>query len=133
MENQMSKRSKASMIAIVVCLGMFLAAPAIAQSPMGATTQDATSQHHQRLYQMMKDMTREMGAMTEQMSRSELSPEQRAQMGRRMGLMSAMMRRMSGLAARPAMKEAEWQKQMDQMRKQMDELMGASSMKPGAK
>jgi hypothetical protein len=129
----MSKKTKASMTAIVVCLGMFLTAPVIAQSPLGATTQDVTSQHHQRIYQMMKDMTQEMGAMTEQMSRGELTPEQRAQMGRRMGLMSTMMRRMSGLEARPAMKEAEWQKQMNQMRKQMDEMMRDSSMKPGAK
>jgi hypothetical protein len=36
------------------------------------------------------------------------------------------MRRMSGLMARPAMKEAELAKQMNEMRKQMDDLMRES-------
>jgi len=44
-----------------------------------------------------------------------------------------MMRRMSGLEARPAMKEAKWLQQMDQMRQQMDTIMGAPSIKPLAK
>ena len=85
------------------------------------------------MYQMMKDMTDQMGQMTEQMSRGELTPEQRKQMTDRMGLMSTMMRRMSGLAGRPAMKDTEWQKQMDQMRKQMDMMMRAPRMAPGVK
>ena len=53
--------------------------------------------------------------MTEQMSQGALTPEQQKQMARRMAVMSAMMRRMLGLEARPAMRDAEWQKQMDQM------------------
>jgi len=125
-------KTDASMTATIAFLGMLLAAPAIAQSPQGATTQDDVSLHHQRQYQMMKDMTDEIAAMTEQM-RAELPPERRAEMGLRMGLMSTMMRRMSGLEARPAMKEAKWQQQMDQMRQQMDAMMGAPSMKPSAK
>jgi hypothetical protein len=39
-----------------------------------------------------------------------------------MAVMANIMRRMSGLGARPHMKEADWQKQMGQMRKQMDEM-----------
>jgi len=125
-------KTDASMTASIAFLGMLLAAPAIAQPPQGATTQDDVSLHHQRQYQMMKDMTDEMAAMTEQM-RAEVRPGQRAEIGLRMGLMSTMMRRMSGLEARPAMKEAKWQQQMDQMRQQMDAMMGAPSMKPSAK
>ena len=53
----MSKKTMVSVAAIVVCLGMFFAAPASAQSSTGATLQDVTSQHHQMMYQMMKDMT----------------------------------------------------------------------------
>jgi len=126
-------RMTASMSAIVVCLGPSVMAPASAQSPTGATTQDATSQHHQRIYQMMKDMTEEMSKMTEQMSRGGLTAEQQKQIAQRMGFMSTMMRRMSALQARPAMNDAEWQKQMDRMRKQMDEMMRNPQMPPGVK
>lgn len=79
---------------------------------------------------MMKDMTGEMGKMTEQMSQGALTPEQRKQMAQRMAVMSTMMRRMSGLEARPAMKDADRQKQMNQMRRQMDEMMRDSTMPP---
>lgn len=129
----MSNNTKASMMAVVVCLGVLLIAPATGQSTTSATTQDSANQHHQRLYQMMKDMNQEMGGMTEKMSRGGLTPEQGEQMGRDMAQMSTMMRRMSGLAAKPAMREADYQEQMDQMRKQMDEMMRDSSMKPAAK
>ena len=79
---------------------------------------------------MMKDMTGQMGQMTEQMSRGDLSPEQRLQMAQQMGRMSMMMRRISSLVARPALKEADWQQKMQQMRKQMDEMMRDSRMTP---
>jgi hypothetical protein len=46
---------------------------------------------------MMNDMTQAMGNVTEQVSRGELPPDRRQQMA------------MSGLAARPAVKEPEWQ------------------------
>ena len=129
----MSKKTMASVTAIVVCLGVFLSAPASAQPSTGATLQDVTSQHHQRMYQMMKDMTGEMSKMTEQMSQGALTPGQSKQMAQRMTFMSTMMRRMSWLAGRPAMKNADQKKQMDQMRKQMDEMMRDSKMMPGIK
>ena len=44
-----------------------------------------------------------------------------------------MMHRMSGFEAMPAMMEPGQQKQMDEMRKEMDEMMGSSAMKPGHK
>lgn len=79
---------------------------------------------------MMKDLTQEMGTMTEQMGRGELSPDQRLQMARRMERMSVMMRRMSGLAALPTTKEADQKPQMQQMRKETDETMLDSRMTP---
>lgn len=126
----MIKRTTASMTAIVVCLGIFIAAPAFAQSPTGPYWGSDVTQHHRMQYQMMKDMAQEMTRMTEQMSLGELTSDQRKQMAGRMTLMSAMMRRMSGLAARPAMREPERQKQMGEMRKQMDEMMGSARMAP---
>ena len=129
-EEEMIRRIAVSMTAIVICLGLFATAPASAQTSTGPTWQDTTSQHHRMQYQMMKDMTQEMTRMTEQMLQGELAPKQRNQMAGRMVFMSTMMRRMSGLAARPAMREPEWQKQMGQMRKQMDEMMGSTRMAP---
>ena len=122
----------ASRAALLVALGIFPIASTSAQSPPPLTFQDVTSPHHKRMYQLMKDMTEEMGKMTDQMSH-DLTPEQRMQMGKRMEAMASMMRRMSGLEAMPAMKEAEQQRQMDEMRTQMDEMMRSSSMRPETK
>ena len=126
----MIKRTAALMIAVVLCLGIFIAAPALAQSSTGPYWGGDVTEHHRMQYQMMKDMAQEMSRMTEQMSPGQLTSDQRKQMAGRMTLMSTMMRRMSGLAARPAMREAEWQKQMGEMRKQMDDMMGNARMAP---
>jgi hypothetical protein len=126
----MIKRAAAPIMAIAVCLGIFVAAPAMAQSSTGPYWGGDVSEHHRMQYQMMKDMTQEMTQMTERMSQGELTPEQRKQMAGRMTLMSTMMKRMSGLAARPAMRDSEWQKQMNQMRKQMDGMTGNPRMAP---
>jgi hypothetical protein len=118
----MTKGTRASTAAVAMCLGVFIAGSAVAQPAAAPSFNDVTSQHHQLLNQMMKDMTQEMSAMTDEMSRGELTPEQNRKMSERMGSMASIMRRMSGLGARPHMKEGDWQKQMDQMRKQMDEM-----------
>jgi len=78
-------------------------------------------------------LTQEMTGMTEQMSRADVIPDQRKQMALRMEAMSGMMHRMSGFEAMPAMMEPEQQKQMHEMRTQMDEMMISSSMEPGPK
>lgn len=122
----MSRKAKTSMTAMATCLGVLLAATAMAQSPPSATTQDGMSVHHQRLYKMMKDMTLEMTGMTDQMSRVDVTPDQRKQMALRMEAMSGMMHRMSGVEAMPVMMDAE-------QKKQMDEMMGSSAMKSGQK
>ena len=80
---------------------------------------------------MMKDMPQEMTKMTEQMAQGAPTPDQQKQMAQRMQFMSTMMHRLSGLEARPAIKHGELDKQLDQMRKQMDEMMG--NPKAGAK
>lgn len=103
---------------------------AAGQSPSGPTWQDDVSQHHQMQYRMKNDMTQEMARMTEQMSQDALTPVQREQMAGGMATMSTMMQRMSGLAARPAIREPAWQKQMGEMRKQMDQMMGDARMRP---
>jgi hypothetical protein len=52
---------------------------------------------------------------------------------RRIAVISAMIRRMSGLESRPVMRDAEMAKQTVQMRKQMDELIRVSKMSPEAR
>lgn len=118
----MSTKTTPTVAALAMSLGVFVVGIANAQPATGPTFRDTTSQHHQMLNQMMTDMTQQMTAMTEAMSRGELTPEQNKQMAERMAVMANVMRRMSGLGARPHMKEADWQKQMDQMRKQMDDM-----------
>ncbi len=81
---------------------------------------------------MMKDMTQEMSRMTEQMSQGA-TPDQQKQMAKRMEFMSTMMHRLSGLEARPAIKHGDMDKQLNQMRKQMDDMMSSSKMAPAAK
>ena len=123
----------ALMTAVAICMSTQGLLPANAQAPVGSTFQDQgrIDPHHLRIYQMMKDMTQEMTKMTEQMAQGALTPDQQKQMAQRMQFMSTMMHRLSGLEARPAIKRGELDKQLDQMRKQMDEMMG--NPKAGAK
>ena len=129
-----SKRT-ASKIAIAICLGLLEVLTAEAQAPVGSTFQDQsqTDSHHLRIYEMMKGMTQEMSKMTEQMSQGALTPDQQRQMAKRMAFMSIMMRRLSGLEARPAIKHGDMDKQLDQMQKQMSEMMGGPRMAPAVK
>jgi hypothetical protein len=129
----MIKKKAVSMTAFVLCLGMFTAAAVSAQPTAGVAGQASVSAHHQRMGEMMKDMSQEMNNMTELMSRGDLTPEQNKQMSQRMESMSKLMHRMSGLQDRPAMKEPEIQKQSDQMHTQMDQMKRDSSMKSLAK
>lgn len=119
----MIRNLTSSLAAVAVCLSILASAPASAQSPTARTWQGWN-------YQMMEDLTQEMASMTEQMSRGEFTPDQRLQMAQRMGRMSMMMRRMSSLAALPTMKEADQKKKMQQMRRQMDEMIRNSHMTP---
>ena len=129
----MIKRTAVSMMAFVMWLGIFSAAPVSAQPTTGAARQTGVSEHHQMMAGMMKDMSEEMNKMMEQMAGGKATPEQSKQMSQRMESMSKVMHRMSGLYSRPAMKGPEMQKQMDQMRKQMGEMPHDSSMKSPAK
>ena len=119
----MSIKSAVLPMAILASAGMFLASPTGAQIPAGTAPQSTMNPHHQRIDDIMKDMTQVTGNMAERMSHGPLTSEQTKQMARQMERMSKMMRMMSGLESRPAMKNAESQRQMGQMRKKMDEMM----------
>ena len=127
--------SKTSMTAVAICLGTLAPFSASAQSPVGSTFQDEgkIDAHHLRIYQMMKNMTQEMSKMTEQMSQGSLAPDQQTQMAERMEFMSTMMHHLSGLEARPAIKQGGMDKELDQMQMRMDEMIGNPKMAPDAK
>jgi len=130
----MIRKLAGSFAAIAVCIGVFASMPASAQSSTAAYWGgDEVSQHHEMQYRMMNEMTREMAAMTERMSRGELTLEERKKMSNQMSRLAKMMRFMSGLAARPAHNHAQLQKQMDQMRAQMNDMTGNSRMVPSAR
>ena len=113
------------MLAVAAGVGMLGVPAAEAQPGQPAAPQTEVSWHHRMLYRIMKDMTAEMDRMTEQISGGDLSDEQRKQMGERMQRMATLMQRMSGLAARPAMADPESQKQMEEMRREMDAMTRA--------
>ncbi len=129
----MIRRMVTSVAAATIGLLPFAAALSAQPATPPLATEGVISLHHQKLYQLMKDMTRVMGAMTEQMSHSIISPEQQAEMSQRMAAMAGIMQRMAGLEARPAMNEADWQKKMDEMRTQMDDMLRDWQMAPDAK
>ena len=129
----MMKKTAVSMSALVLCLGMLTAVSVKAQPTAGTARQPGVNEHHQRMGDMMKDMSQEMNNMTELMSRGDLTPEQRKHMSVRMERMSKLMHRMSGLQDRPSMKGPESQKRLEQMRRQMDEMKRDSSMNSPAK
>lgn len=119
------------LLAFATVAAVALSVSARAQQAPEAASGPA-SRHHEALYEVMQDMTREMRRMTEQMAQGEVPAEQRNGMAQRMERMSSTMQRMSGLLARPAMNEPGFRAQMEQMRKQMNEMAGGHAAAPKA-
>ena len=83
------------------------------------------SQRHQAMAGIMKDLVVEMTRMQEQMGAGEPTPEMRKQMALNMRRMSEMMQRMSGLTEYANMSKPEFHRQLEEMRRQMDEMLQA--------
>ena len=81
----MSIKSAVLPMAIMASAGVFLITTAGAQAPAVTAQQSTMNPHHQRIAEIMKDMTQAMGNMSEQMSQGPLTPEQSKQMARQMG------------------------------------------------
>ena len=126
----MITKATSLMTVLIVAMGLFAAAPADAQTSATPTWRDMPSRYVPWTNQMLRDMTQVMGQMTEQMSRTDPTLEQREQMAHRMGRMAAIMRQISRLIERPGIREKDWPKRMDEMRKQMDEMMRKTPMTP---
>jgi len=77
----------------------------------------------QKMGGMMKDMAGRMTSMAGHMAEGKLSAAEQKQMAERLRTMATMLDRMSGMAGKGMMTDADMDKQMDQMRKQMDDTM----------
>jgi hypothetical protein len=113
-----------------MCASLFLAglgavAPSYAQGqPTSKPTvpgyeASGEMRRFQRMAEVMRDMSRQMARMEQEMAKGDLAPDMRRQMSQELKQMSAMMRRMSGLVDRPSMKGAEMDKHVEEMRDQM--------------
>lgn len=76
----------------------------------------------------MHDMSRQMMQISGEMAKGRMNAAQQKHLAGRMKQMSAMMDEMSGMAAKGMMMDADMQKRMYQIRKQMDDMMKGSSV-----
>ncbi len=110
----------------LLALAVVLAVPVYAAKHGGPGMMDGKGGMMQ-MSGMMHDMADQMIGMSGQMSKGNLSADMQKRMGGQMRDMATMMDNMSGMMGKGMMMDAGMQKQMDQMRKQMDEMMKGSS------
>jgi len=124
MKTAIGRKLSASLLALAVVL----AVPVYAAKHGGPGMMDGKGgPGSQQMSGMMHDMSMEMGKMSGQMSKGNLSADMQKRMGGQMRDMATMMDNMSGMMGKGMMMDAGMQKQMGQMRKQMDEMMKGSS------
>lgn len=127
-------RARLPAMALIAAMLLFLPPGApLAEEAQHPVQHDTVSQHHRVEYLLMKDMADDMARMADEMATKDATVEQRKQMARRMERMSVLMHHMSGFWARPAMSEPEMKKQMDQMRREMDAMIGERTVQSGTK
>ena len=104
-------------------------ASAIAQSPPHEALQTGPASEASPLFRrfhempkLMDSMAAEMVRMQREMQAGPLAPEAERDMASRMETMARMMRRMSGLADRPSMTDAEAKREYEQMQREMDAM-----------
>ena len=134
----MNRGLKAPICAFALLWGIALSGqvlPQANQTGAGAGFEiSATVQRYQKMAGIMREMSQQMTAMTEEMAKGGTTPEQNKQMALRMNQMSGVMKRMSGLVDRLlSMRDADAQKQMEQMRRQMDQMIKDPEMTPPKK
>lgn len=77
----------------------------------------------QRMSGTMHDMSRQMMGLSQQMLRGNMSAEQQKQIAKRL-------RTMAGMAGKGMMMNEDMQKQMQEIRKQMDQMMMSPATAP---
>ncbi len=104
----------------LLVLGLALALPAHAQ--MGGQ-QGMDGPGAQKMGGVMRDMAEQMKLTAGHMSQGKLSAAEQKQTAERLRTMATMLDRISGMVGKGMTMDADMQKQMDQMRKQMDDMM----------
>jgi hypothetical protein len=108
----------------LLMVGLMIALPAMAQ--MGGGMMDGRKGDGpgmQQMSGMMHDMADQMMGMSGDMGKGGMGAAQQKQMGERMRTMATMMDQMSGMMGKGMMMDTGMQRQMDDMRKQMDAMM----------
>jgi len=139
--NQALKSSWITGACLVVSLALLslgLAQAASKEASGGpAASQGVQADPHLRRYQqmqeVMKQMQGEMTKLTDQMSASDMTPETRKEMSGKLKLMSSAMSRMAGLQDRPSMRDAEAQKLISEMQRDMDAMAKGHASPSGKK
>ena len=90
--------------------------------PTGAEASALYRRHHD-MQALMQDMAQEMGRMRDRWGDNSATAETQKELARKMKGMAELMNRMSGLMDRPTMKDAEANRQLEQMRKQMNDML----------
>ncbi len=125
-------------ITIAIPFALVLAASgpsALAQGMSGKTDAQRTTgpgyevtaemQRYREMGGVMRDLSKQMNKMEQDMAKGKMSLERRKRMKQKLAEMTDVMRRMSGLIDRPSMNDPEIGKQTSEMRKQMDSMMRA--------
>jgi hypothetical protein len=82
---------------------------------------------------LLQDMANEMRRMQDQVNFGKLTPKIRNEIASSMEQMSDMMRRLSGLTARSAMKDADMRRQLEKMQAQMAHMRDSPEMSGAVK
>ncbi len=90
-------------------------------------------QRYRDMQNLMQDMAKSMSAMNDQMTKGAPDAQSRKDMSAKMKAMSRVMTRMSGLLDRPTMKDAQANREIAQMKKQMQAMSPAPSAKGAGK
>lgn len=118
----MSKSTLGKVVGLgLLVMGLVLSVPAGAQ--MGDMMGGPQGKGIQQMSGMMHDMADQMMGMSGNMSQGKMSAAQQKQMAERIRTMATMMDNMSGMMGKGMMMDAGQQKQMGDMRMQMDGMM----------
>jgi len=103
--------------------GLVSGGASYAQMGQGMMGGGAPGPGAQQMSGMMHDLSKEMTEMSDLMAKGNMPADMQKLMGQQMKEMAGMMDRMSGMMGQGMMMNPDTQKQMDQMRMRMDEMM----------
>jgi hypothetical protein len=87
----------------------------------GAAASPELRRHHD-MQPLMDEMAAQLVRMRDQMAKGDMTPAAEREMAAQMQELSGLMRRMAGLIDRPTMQSPERERQLAEMRRQLDAL-----------